>query len=359
MRRAFTLVELLVVITIILVVSAIALPMIISGLSHRQVSEAARILQAALAGARDAAIRDNAPSGIRLLPDPTAPNACNRLIPLMQPPSYQEGLVSVFPSTAYPATVLLGTLALVLEEQVNDSLGLPNPPTSWFWNIRVGDKVQINSAGPWYTVCGPTITSNPEGFANVGQPGTASPLGHDYLLLTNGRDDPPLNGWIDEGWDGVDNDNDGLTDETTCKLFPVHGEWEQEIWLGSLSAGVKGVPYTIRRRPVPGTNARETPLPSNVVVDLSRSKIQMNPLTTSIDIIVYPDGTLSPSVLYSTPASVSLGASFFQFWLAERSDLGLKTPVGQWWLISANGKTGNVTAREQPDLVTGYTDAMQ
>ncbi len=45
---SFTLVELLVVITIILIVSAVALPTVLPALSHRQVSEAARILQAAL-----------------------------------------------------------------------------------------------------------------------------------------------------------------------------------------------------------------------------------------------------------------------------------------------------------------------
>jgi type II secretory pathway pseudopilin PulG len=98
------------VITIILLVSAVALPTVLPALSHRQVSEAARILQAALVGARDAAIRDNAPSGIRLLPDPalsglnatgvldnTLPLAYNRVIPIGIPPDYQEGLVSVFP----------------------------------------------------------------------------------------------------------------------------------------------------------------------------------------------------------------------------------------------------------------------
>jgi len=68
--RGFTLIELLVVITIIVLVSAAALPTILPALNHRQVSEAARILQAALAGARDAAIRANEPRGIRLLPDP-------------------------------------------------------------------------------------------------------------------------------------------------------------------------------------------------------------------------------------------------------------------------------------------------
>src|SRR5271166_5925848 len=69
-RRGFTLIELLVVILIILLVSAVVLPTVIPAVSHRQVSEAARILQGALVGARDTAINNNAPAGIRLLPDP-------------------------------------------------------------------------------------------------------------------------------------------------------------------------------------------------------------------------------------------------------------------------------------------------
>ena len=68
--RGFTLIELLVVILIILLVSAVALPTVIPAITHRQVSEAARILQADLVGARDAAINTVRPAGIRLLPDP-------------------------------------------------------------------------------------------------------------------------------------------------------------------------------------------------------------------------------------------------------------------------------------------------
>src|SRR4051812_25449024 len=67
--RGFTLIELLVVVVIVILVSAVTLPAVISGLQNRQVNEGARVLQAALAGARDAAILANAPRGIRLLPD--------------------------------------------------------------------------------------------------------------------------------------------------------------------------------------------------------------------------------------------------------------------------------------------------
>ena len=76
--------------------SAVALPVVLPALSHRQVSESARLLQGALAGARDAALHTGTPSGIRLLPDPafpltylangqidpTQPLAANRIIPI-------------------------------------------------------------------------------------------------------------------------------------------------------------------------------------------------------------------------------------------------------------------------------------
>ena len=104
-RRGFTLIELLVVILIILLVSAVALPVVLPAMAHREVSEAARLMQAALVGARDSALRTHAPSGIRLLPDPafplvylangqidpTQPLAANRIIPIEAAPEYTEG----------------------------------------------------------------------------------------------------------------------------------------------------------------------------------------------------------------------------------------------------------------------------
>ena len=100
---------------IILLVSAVTLPSIISAISHRQVSEAARVLQAALVGARDSAIHNNAISGIRLLPDPTInginanglldptlPLAMNRIVPLEAAPDYDEGKISIIKDRGLP-----------------------------------------------------------------------------------------------------------------------------------------------------------------------------------------------------------------------------------------------------------------
>ncbi len=256
-RRGFTLLELLVVIAIVIVVSAVALPTVLSALSHRQVSEGARTLSAALAGARDAAIRDNAPRGIRLLADPTfnginpatglldasMPLAANRIIPIGSPPNYTEGRLILYPGPGLPPAVAAlpyqgpgtptnpsptwGTLSgcpLMVYESPVDANGLPNNPTSWFWNIRLGDSIQINNVGPWYTIVGPMVARNPELFVNVGPPGMLSPLtlngvSVEFLLLVNGRDDNN-NGWKDEGWDGIDNDHDMIVDGPN--------EWETE-----------------------------------------------------------------------------------------------------------------------------------
>jgi prepilin-type N-terminal cleavage/methylation domain-containing protein len=257
-QQGFTLIELLVVLVIILLVSIAALPTVLSALSHRQVSEGARVLQAQLAGARDAAIRDNAPRGIRLLPDPTLngvnpqtgqldpslPLAANRMIPIGAAPDYTEGSLSIYPPSSYTAAIrtvngYAGCPCLVIEEAVLGSNGFPNPPTSWFWNIRVGDKIQIGNVGAWYTVVGPMTQQNAELFVNVGPPGTQSPLQRgatfpEFLLLVNGRDDNG-NGLVDEGFNGRDDNYAYEYKYGLPYLTDELAEWETEIWLGAIA----------------------------------------------------------------------------------------------------------------------------
>ncbi len=405
-RRGFTLIELLVVILIILLVSAVTLPTVIPAIAHRQVTEAARLLQGNLAGARNAAIHYNAPRGIRLLPDPafftaaqggvpTLPRfnngqidttkilAANRFVPIESAPDYAEGKLDIYTynpqSTTWtwtsgspppypgpvgsvspnvypviqPAPLVLPSgitvnlnVLMVVQSALDPGALTPNSPTSWFWNIRMGDKIQIGGSGSYYTVVGPLTVypgnplggvydGNPELFVNDGTPGTipgltrtytgiTNPVPVEYLFLVNGVDDDG-DGFVDDGWDSVDNNNNHLIDELD--------EWENEKWTGALSmnsslGATSNLTYNIRRRPVPTSGVREIALPSNIVVDLTtastnleRSRLPVNAYTGYFDVLLNPTGDIVPTTIYSSPSSVGLGGAFLHFWLAERGDL--------------------------------------
>ncbi len=44
----------------------------------------------------------------------------------------------------------------------------PNPPTSWFWNVRIGDRIRFNESGYSYTIVGPMTLANPDLYVNDG-----------------------------------------------------------------------------------------------------------------------------------------------------------------------------------------------
>ena len=103
---------------------------------------------------------------------------------------------------------------------------------------------------------------------------------------------------------------------------------------GGISAAIR--PRTSRTRsiaaPAPAPNAREVSLPTNVVIDMTtwanafqeRSQFPpgvINPFTGYVDILLYPNGTVVPTTLYSTPSSFGMAGAFFHLWLAERSDV--------------------------------------
>lgn len=399
-RKGFTLIELMIVILIVSIISALALPTILPAIGHRQVSESARMIQGMIVGARDAAVKRNAPSGFRLIPDPqftgigpatyevgsvatanpyhgimdpSQPLACSRIVPIEPAPNYSEGFINAIHPNQVPASVAAipypgpgattygHTTALLITEEILDSTGLPNPRTNWFWNVRLGDKIQVNNAGPWYTIIGPMTLGpkqdNTEMFVNVGVPGSISPipvasagttLYADLLFVVDGRDDNQ-NGWIDEGWDGIDSDGKNGIDDV--------GEWEKESWQGASANVATGLKYTIARRPTPVTASRDVILPSGVVIDLTgwngtqeRSRLPVNPYTGYVDILVYPNGQVVPTTIYSSPSSIGMAGAWFHFWIAERGDVGFfndpASAVNYWSL-------GQGTAPATPLLSVG------
>lgn len=417
----FTLVELLVVIVIVLLVSAVTLPTVIPALSNRQVVEAARIVQASLAGARDSAIRHNAPRGIRLIPDLSPTTSVNvqfegtaagqkalvasRMIPIEPAPDMTDTSttgsatffsdnpaatwtnagsappVFPFPVTVAPASrgvypfpspatgqkhVLMVVQSIYVNNNYNAAAGggIPNPPTNWFWNVRIGDKFRFADSGRYYTVVGPMTVFNPELLVNDGLPGTTTlqeqygpPMGGatlspEYLFLVNGVDDfgpidtmtglpIPKDGYPDNGMDGV---NQNLNyDGNKQSLIDDIAEWvEVESWLGSQDAMsrrrvlVPGttvpVPvtfkWTISRRPVPSPGAREIALPGGAVVDLTtwdttreRSRLPVDRLNGTVDILLDQSGRVVPTTTYSNPSSAAVEDSFYHFWIADRTDV--------------------------------------
>jgi prepilin-type N-terminal cleavage/methylation domain-containing protein len=312
--RGFTLLELLVVIVIIALISAVALPVVLPALDERRVSEAARELQGALAGARDQAIRANAPRGIRLLPDPILSPfpfgnsrngilTSNRYVPIEPGPDYSEGLVTAVFNTSNailnspPFLQIVQAPTSTIFITSTTSVNLPNEPTGWYFNIRQGDKIRFNDSGAYYTIAGP-MTVGPAFLDNTGQPlanGQQNSerfinfglgyTGVEYLNLVNGVDDDG-DGWVDEGFDGIDNDGDGIVDpgfngiddnkdghvDEPAELYiglTYGAEFEQEVFVGDPPSSLNPSAYTIVRRPVVSPGTREVTLPDGIVIDFT------------------------------------------------------------------------------------------
>jgi hypothetical protein len=341
----------MVVITIILAVSVVALPAVLSGLKDRQVGEGARILHAAIYGARDAAGNTGTPHGLRFLPDesvgvnltaqgkldPTKALALNRWVQTEIPGEYQIGLASIWPGTDY--STITNLPCLILEEQPGhfEASGAGyvwtlDEPTNWWSVIRLGERVQIRSATflntQNFTVCGPVQVQTQEGFIGAAQPwtrvytapdGTQQTATAQYLFLVNGLDDNG-DGHTDSGWDGVDNNGDGTVDDLA--------EWEVERWPPNITFGKQGTRYSIKRRPSPSAGQQTTELPSGVVIDLTtwqttgeRSHLPVNIFTGQVDLIFESDGIVRPDTTYGVRSSQGMSSEFLHFWLADRADV--------------------------------------
>jgi len=347
----FTLFELLVVMVIVAIVSAAALPVVLPAINQRAVSESARILQATLAGTRDLAIRANAPRGIRFIPDPlhmgngaSQTLAANRFVQIEPAADYIDGKLSLGtpflndpnfadyigpppPAQYTPGLPPFGLRPFLgfdprigVQECKNPPSTLYTSPPGWFWNIRQGDKIRLNESGATYTIAGPMrvgvysggTVANPERFINYGAPNVnpSRPTNgnREFLFLVNGRDDDG-DGYIDEGFDGLDNDGDGVTDPgfngiddngdgivddlneielNYNRNFPSSGEFEQEQFLGSnVKANYNGFP-----EPVDGPNNNLTDEPQEWFSDKSYTISRRPTVSEGAREVFLPSGVL-------------------------------------------------------------------
>lgn len=359
-RRGFTLVELLVVLTIVVIIAAVTLPVVVYAMGERRMDSAASAVQGEMTAALARAQAGGA-AGVRLIPDPTRdiarladgsidatkPIAYNRLVPLSAQPGYSAGRVAVrgtagtvggLPPVNFPAGFVPSPGRLVLEGEPLDADGLFAEPTSWAWNVRAGDRVEIN--GKTYTVCGPVAVSpadgNPERFISYDPAWPVLNRGDgpaEWLLLTNGRDDDG-DGHVDNGFNDVDDDGDGSIDNAE--------EWtEDESWVGN-EMGTRQAVYMVRRRPAPAYNAAGVVL-AGASIDGGLSRFDIDPWTGTADLMFSAGGRVEPRTLTGRPVA----SRWFHLWLTDRMDLTAAIEPGSAErLISVDPKTGRATSAE-------------
>jgi prepilin-type N-terminal cleavage/methylation domain-containing protein len=390
-NRGFTLVELLVVVMIIALVAALGAGPIYHAFRDRAAVDAASIVHGQLATASARAVA--APAGVfgyRLVPDPAwplerladgtidrdRPLAFSRMVPLSIPADYSEGRVTIHANPSdFPADFADWLLPgrLVLEEAIKNEDGKRSSPTSWYWNLKVGEVLQI--AGRSFTICGPMVVGpgdgNAEMFVNVGTPGTVSPLVRtvpplgthaiEFLYLANRTDDDG-DGYIDEGWDGIDNDLVSWPD--VGLLTDDQAEWEAEAWNLPANLDLDAMPYVVKRRPAPGSTADAVELPSGAVIDATawtsngmdadgndlrkRSQVSPNLYTGAVDLMFDRGGRISVPTIYGRSGAWSIGRGWLHLWIASRDQV-LAPPSAapaQARLVSADVFTGRAVVVE-------------
>jgi hypothetical protein len=261
------------------------------------------------------------------MPSAADPTMFDTIMPLIVGPRYSEGLVTTVLAPTAPGALTLEQSPITWEWDRAKAawVAQPNSPTSWAWNIRLGDRLTVG--GHPYIVCGPIVigsdgkADNADLFVhdNLTLPKTFTDpdgvthvtLTVEYLHLVNGRDDDH-DGYIDNGWDGLDNDLVNGPDDAA--------EWETEAWTGP---AVTNAPYSVIRRPIPGKPQSIVTLgvPVSLAIDPETGKplstLPVNPLSGAVDLMINPNGTVDLSGPYAAPSAVGLAQARSVFVLAD------------------------------------------
>ena len=153
-RQAMTLVELMIVVAMLILLMASAIPILRPLLGDRKMREAARQVNGYLIGAKARAAALDRPVGVWIQRDPNNPNAARQLFIAEVPPPYRGDVISAkatlisvnqigSPNIATAATFPLATSASMSP--------LPNRPIS-DWFVKPGDLIRFGGRGPFYII---------------------------------------------------------------------------------------------------------------------------------------------------------------------------------------------------------------
>lgn len=167
LRRGFTLVELLVVVSVMLILAVMTAAAINITVSGDKVRAGARQVQSYLAGARDRAIYSKAPRGVRFLLDPTNNRTVSSMVFIAPTDPWNQGVIQIERLDADGNGAPDSSSPLVVRGFDNNSSDYrSNSPTDWFnlftqGLITTGSRIKIpnDDTGQWYTITTELITS--------------------------------------------------------------------------------------------------------------------------------------------------------------------------------------------------------
>jgi prepilin-type N-terminal cleavage/methylation domain-containing protein len=144
--RGVTLLELLVVMLILLMVTAAAIPMMAPALQNRRMREAARLASSYISGARARAIQNGRDVGVMIERFQGRPYAITLSYVEVPPPYSGESAQSTCKCTSISGA----TVTLTMQNGFNAAL------------VREQDQIQLNYQGPFYSIISvtpPTVTA--------------------------------------------------------------------------------------------------------------------------------------------------------------------------------------------------------
>jgi prepilin-type N-terminal cleavage/methylation domain-containing protein len=159
-RRGLTLIELLVTVFIILLITAVAIPVMAPSLEERRIRESSRLITGYLQGARTRAIQTGRPFGVVIEPLP----------------GIRGGAVSLsYAEIQEPyAGDSVGSVVMVSGNGMIGAMGMPgmNSDAGWHNRIRPGDLIKFNHQGHLYRLYAgePFHDNNGNGVRDAGEP---------------------------------------------------------------------------------------------------------------------------------------------------------------------------------------------
>jgi len=322
----------LVVIAILLILLAVALPAIGLGTNEKRTREASRGVNAFFAAARDKAISSGRPFGVALNrfhagettsgagSDQRGLNTCMTLSYVEVPPPYSGDSIysrlRIGPNGS-------GQSGITFAGTINPNGSNGTADTSWPFLVRPGDRIQIGHQGHMFSIATTPSNINAEG----------------YIIQPVDLSDP-------------------MNPVIVCTLYSETSTWQ---------VGADAVPYQVFRAPVK-SGAATYQLPEGAVIDLSSSGVYDNEFLAGtverqpVYIMFGPSGGLSQIYLRpiggSTMQTYPVTSSVFLL-IGEPDKVLPPASIANWqqlsnlW-VSINAQTGLIQSNETAgDLATG------